>query len=176
MDAKTDGSPAPPSDHYDKAKTQPKKNSRRWAPLIVVGVAIIVILALALGLGLGLGLKKHHNHSSTTPVPSNGNSNGTSSEDSNASKEVQSWRRSTEDYSLDMGTWNLNAPPTTRSYNLTVSEMSLAPDGRVKFLKSLIIYSDYLRSQSNCFRNQWPVSRAAHQDEPWRQTVSESDE
>lgn len=33
------------------------------------------------------------------------------------------------DYSLDMN-WDLNAPPTTRVYNLTVSEIQAAPDGK----------------------------------------------
>lgn len=37
------------------------------------------------------------------------------------------------DYNLDMN-WNLNAPPTTRTYNLVVSEIQAAPDGRPLFI------------------------------------------
>lgn len=34
-----------------------------------------------------------------------------------------------EDYTLDIAGWDFNAPPTTRTYNFTISEMELAPDG-----------------------------------------------
>ena len=47
------------------------------------------------------------------------------------------------DYSLDMN-WDLNAAPTTRIYNLTVSEIQAAPDGKQLLLPLLIHISDYL--------------------------------
>ena len=99
---------------------------------------VFVILALSLGLGLGLGLGlRHHNHTSTTTTPptSSGRSStsaapiATSTILSSASEVLQSWRRDTSDYNLDMS-WDLNAAPTTRIFNLTVSEIQAAPDGR----------------------------------------------
>jgi hypothetical protein len=100
--------------------------------LLLLGSAVVfVVIALALGLGLGLGLKHHHNESpaattssSPTPTPSSSPINST------ASETLQSWRRDTAEYDLDMS-WDLNAPPTTRIFNLTLSEIQAAPDGRL---------------------------------------------
>ncbi|KAH8811565.1 multicopper like protein, partial [Xylogone sp. PMI_703] len=39
-----------------------------------------------------------------------------------------SLRRSVADYGLDMS-WDINAPPTTRVYNFTITEVQAAPDG-----------------------------------------------
>lgn len=108
------------------------KNSGRLGRslLLVGGVIVFVVVALALGLGLGLGLKHHHGSSAPstsstptpTPTPSSNPANST------ASEVVQSWRRDTAEYNLDMS-WDINAAPTTRVFNLTVSEIQAAPDG-----------------------------------------------
>ena len=34
-----------------------------------------------------------------------------------------------DDYTLDIASWDFNAPPTTREYNFTLSEIQLSPDG-----------------------------------------------
>jgi hypothetical protein len=91
---------------------------RRRGVTIVGIVAILITLALALGLGLGLGLKKKH-------------SSSTSSVDSISSLNVQPWRQSTLEYDLSFSDWDLNAPPQTRSYNFTVSEININPDGTI---------------------------------------------
>jgi hypothetical protein len=97
--------------------------------LLLVGAAIVfVALALGLGLGLGLGLKHHHHaaSSSTSGLPPSSNPANVSS--TTATGAVQSWRRDTAEYNLDMN-WDMNAAPTTRVFNLTVSEIQAAPDG-----------------------------------------------
>jgi hypothetical protein len=99
---------------------KPHKRSGALRTTIITIVVIVVVLALALGLGLGLGLKKKHKNASNGSSGSQG--------DSLSSMSVQSWRRATEEYLLDMN-WDINAPPTTRTYNLTVGEISIAPDG-----------------------------------------------
>ena len=114
-------SSSPERDVLKQPGPQKKRAERRTGLLIVVALAIIVGLALALGVGLGIGLKRHHNNASSTSSPSNG--------DSGSSQTVESWRQATENYMLDMTSWDLNAPPTTRSYNFTVSEITIAPDG-----------------------------------------------
>ena len=113
------------SGHSDEKlhETPPLKRRSSIGRPLIVAIAIVVILALALGLGLGLGLKKHKKSSSQ-------DSSGSSSENSHASLDVPSWRRSTEDYALDMTKWDINAPPTVRTYNFTVSEITIAPDGK----------------------------------------------
>ena len=107
-------------------------------PLLYIGAGalfIAVVLALGLGLGLGLGLK-HHNHSasstlsaSTSTAASSSPSSTPTNVPSTASQVVQPWRRDTLDYSLDM-TWDLNAVPTTRVFNLSVTQIDAAPDGK----------------------------------------------
>jgi hypothetical protein len=114
--AKMNSSTALP-DRVHPEKPRPKARALRTTLFIIVPIA--VVFALALGLGLGLGLKKHNNGS---------NDASSSDDDSLASMTVQSWRRATEDYLLDMN-WDINAAPTTRVYNLTVGEISIAPDG-----------------------------------------------
>lgn len=115
------------SGHSDKKlrETTPKKSSS-VGRLLLPAIAVLVILALALGLGLGIGLKKHKNATSNSSAGSSGSSY--------ASLDVPSWRRSTEEYALDMTTWDINAPPTVRSYNFTVSEITIAPDGMLLLL------------------------------------------
>jgi hypothetical protein len=94
---------------------------------VLLAAVVFVVLALALGLGLGLGLKKHKNSAASSS--SSSSSSSSPSGPSGASQTIQPWRRSTQDYALDMTSWDINAAPTTRVYNLTVSELTLAPDG-----------------------------------------------
>lgn len=112
---------------------------RRRTPLVVVGIAVsVIVIALALGLGLGLGLRKHHDTSSSTstssapsssaapvpagtPLPGNGGSSATSGL-------LEEWRLDPKSYILDTS-WDLNATPTTRHYDLVISEGLGWPDG-----------------------------------------------
>jgi hypothetical protein len=114
-----------PSSSQVPTKAPGNGNSRRHGVLLTI-VTVIIILALALGLGLGLGLgrKKHHRNGLAS------DSGPTIADDSQASTDVQPWRRNTEDYLLDFDSWDLNAGPQDRKYNFTVSEITLAPDGR----------------------------------------------
>jgi hypothetical protein len=118
----------------EKRATIPAASNRSRRPLLLVGGGVVfVVFALALGLGLGLGLK-HHNHGnsaathSSTPAASRTPTNVPST----ASEVLQPWRRDTAEYNLDMG-WDINAAPTTRVFNLTVSEIEAAPDGEIKY-------------------------------------------
>lgn len=97
--------------------------------LLISGIVIVVILALALGLGLGLGLKHHHSSLSSTEPSS---SPTPSSTPSGISESRPSWRRDPAEYNLDMS-WDINAAPTTRIFNITVSEIQAAPDGKSKY-------------------------------------------
>jgi hypothetical protein len=104
------------------------------SPLLFIGSAVIFfVVVLALGLGLGLGLKHKkaaaggtQSSNGTLPNPANGTS-GTSPDISFARP---SWRRDPLEYDLDM-TWDINAAPTTRVFNLTISEIQAAPDGNL---------------------------------------------
>lgn len=119
-------------------KPQPLMGShKRWRFLLVGGLFLLIVLALALGLGLGLGLKRQDNSAlaaapsttilaSPTPTPS----------PSGVPTPLQPWRLDTLEYNLDLS-WNINAPPTTRVFNLTVSEIEAAPDG--EFLKMMLV-------------------------------------
>jgi hypothetical protein len=99
-------------------KVKPAISPRRQ---FIIGGLVILFAATAIGLGVGLGVGLAGRNSKSTSLNSGSNSL--------ASLAVQSWRRSTEDYSLDIASWDLNAPPTTRSYNFTVGEITIAPDG-----------------------------------------------
>jgi hypothetical protein len=110
----------------EAAVNKPKK------PFLFIGVAVIfVVVALALGLGLGLGLK-HNKAAVGGTQSSNGTSpnstNGTSGTSPDISQNRPSWRRDPLEYDLDLS-WNINAAPATRVFNLTVSEIQAAPDG-----------------------------------------------
>jgi hypothetical protein len=127
--------------------SQPKANevvnttlhgTKRWRVGRTIGLIllfVVIVLALALGLGLGLGLKHHHSTASSSTAPSSTASGSSPPLPSStvlsdtALGTVQSWRRDTADYNLDMN-WDMNAAPTTRVYNLTVSEIQAAPDGK----------------------------------------------
>lgn len=107
--------------------------SRSRKPLLFIRTIIVfIILALALGLGLGLGLK-HKKASVGGGQSSNGTSsnptNGTSGTSPDISENRPSWRRDPLEYNLDLS-WDINAAPTTRVFNLTVSEILAAPDGK----------------------------------------------
>ncbi|EXJ58514.1 hypothetical protein A1O7_05940 [Cladophialophora yegresii CBS 114405] len=104
--------------------------SRGRRVYLAIVLVLVVVLALALGLGLGLGLK-HSSRSNSddspgSPLPS---SPQTPSEDSQASLSVPTWRSNVEDYTLDTASWDFHAPPTTREYKFTLSEVQLSPDG-----------------------------------------------
>jgi len=130
MDAKASASSSPPGLH--DAEKRPKSTMAR---VIVAVVVVVVVLALALGLGLGLGLKHSKSHSpSSTSSPGNGTNSTNPSADALASLAVPPWRQNTEDYTLDFTDWDLNAPPTTREYHWTFTEVELAPDGRTGIL------------------------------------------
>lgn len=112
-------------------RKQPVSGNGRL-PLLVGGIVVFVVVALALGLGLGLGLGlKHHSHAAATPTSSNLSPPTPSGGPTVASENVESWRRATLDYSLDM-TWDINAAPTTRVFNFTISEIQAAPDGVIR--------------------------------------------
>ena len=118
------------------AGTTTKRSKKLF--LFISTVIIFVILALALGLGLGLGLK-HKIGSVEGAQPSNSTStnptNGTSgSPDFSFTR--PSWRRDPLEYNLNMS-WDINAAPTTRIFNLTVSEIQAAPDGKLNISKWL---------------------------------------
>ena len=116
--------------HLLDGKNPSKAGKERRPPLLLCllgGAIVFIVLALGLGLGLGLGLKHHHNESpaataSSTPTPSTNATNNSTLES------LQSWRRDTAEYNLSMD-WDINAAPTTRVFNLTVSEIQAAPDG-----------------------------------------------
>jgi hypothetical protein len=102
-----------------------KASSGASRPLVWTVIAtIIIVLVLALGLGLGLGLKHRKSGSASTQT-----SNGTASNSSGLTQNYPSWRRDPSEYNLDMG-WDVNGAPTTRVFNLTVSEIQAAPDGK----------------------------------------------
>jgi hypothetical protein len=119
----------------EEEKRAPTKTSGgRGRPLLIVGGAIVfIVVALALGLGLGLGLKHHHNGSPAATASSTSAAPSSTPTDSLASEALQPWRRDTAEYNLDMS-WDINAAPTTRVFNLTVSEIQAAPDGEPFFL------------------------------------------
>ena len=122
----------------EEKNTSAAKSSNRRPLLLFGGVITFVIIALALGLGLGLGLK-HHTHGEaattnpTSPAPSPG-----PTAPSDASENLQSWRRSTLEYDLNMN-WDVNASPTVRLFNFTISEIQAAPDGKILSLEYLFL-------------------------------------
>ncbi|KAE9380392.1 multicopper oxidase [Stipitochalara longipes BDJ] len=113
--------------------TTTQKSRKRF---LVIGTAIVfVVLALALGLGLGLGLKHKkasvsggQSSNGTSPSPTNGTSGSP-----DISENRPSWRRDPLEYNLDRS-WDINAVPTTRVFNLTLSEIRASPDGVLRTL------------------------------------------
>jgi hypothetical protein len=103
---------------------------KRWRFLLVGVVFLLIVLALALGLGLGLGLR-HNNNNALASAPSTtvpASPVGTATPTGSPPSPLQPWRLDTLDYNLDLN-WNVSAPPTTRIFNLTLSEIEAAPDG-----------------------------------------------
>lgn len=133
--------------------------------LLLGGAIVFIVVALALGLGLGLGLKRHH---SASPAAAASSSPTTSSSPTNstASENLQSWRRDTAEYNLDMG-WDINAAPTTRIFNLTVSEIQAAPDGEFP-LDHTTVRTDISRCCPYNARLQFAVPWPTHQSQPRR--------
>jgi len=119
---------------------------KRWHFFLVGVVFFSIVFALALGLGLGLGLK-HHNNSALAAAPSatlpasspvgTPTTSGTPTPGGTPSSPLQPWRLDTLDYNLDLS-WNVSAPPTTRIFNLTLSEIEAAPDG--EFLHTTMVH------------------------------------
>ncbi|PMD54496.1 multicopper oxidase [Hyaloscypha bicolor E] len=64
---------------------------------------------------------------STSGISPN-STNGTSGTSPDISENRPSWRRDPLEYNLDRS-WDINAAPTTRVFNLTSSEIQAAPDG-----------------------------------------------
>lgn len=115
------------------------KGSNCRSLLLFGGVITFVIIALALGLGLGLGLKHHiHGEAAATNPTSRPAPSPSPTAPSDASENVQSWRRSTLEYDLDMN-WDANASPTIRLFNFTISEIQAAPDGKILYLEYLFL-------------------------------------
>jgi len=114
----------------DNIKSQPRR--LRFHVVIISIVIVVIVLALALGLGLGLGLRSSHSRHASSNGSSQTGANATNETTgtlSTTSQNVPSWRRSTEDYALDLKSWDFDAAPTTRSYNWTLTELDIAPDG-----------------------------------------------
>lgn len=110
-----------------------KPSSKSRYGLLIGGVVVVVILALALGLGLGLGLHHHHSAASSASTSSPASSAPSSkpfgpSTPANATLDFTDFRKNAANFNLSMD-WDLNAPPTTRVYNFTISEVQAAPDG-----------------------------------------------
>lgn len=105
------------------------QRSKKFGLLIGGVVVLFLIIALGLGLGIGLGLGlKHHHGSSSSAVPSASASPSSTASGTPIPSTFPSWRRDPSDYNLDMS-WDINATPTTRVFNITVSEIQAAPDG-----------------------------------------------
>jgi hypothetical protein len=98
----------------------------RWWFLLAGGLFLLIVLALALGLGLGL----RHNNSGALAAATASPSTpaGFPTPTGTPAAPLQPWRLDTLEYNLDLS-WNVSAPPTTRIFNLTISEIKAAPDG-----------------------------------------------
>ncbi len=105
-----------------------KPSAKRTSVFFIAGSAVLVFLGLTLGLGLGLGLRKGTSGAATqgsssptpsTPLPGTAGS-GTA--------RLEAWRQDPSEYVLDTK-WDINAPPTTRHYDLVISEGQGWPDG-----------------------------------------------
>ncbi len=131
----TDSEPSPTGDGAISPPDPKQPPSKRLPLLLIAGGAVaFVVIALALGLGLGLGLG-HHSSSSPVSSPSSTSSGPAavtalplpgSGADHNA--KLEEWRLDPKNYILDMS-WDLNAAPTTRHYDLVISEGKGWPDG-----------------------------------------------
>ncbi len=110
--------------------------TRRVPTWIIATSAVVVFLGLTLGLGLGLGLTRGRAGNvppgpsaaaSGTPLP------GTAG---TGSARLEDWRLDPGQYGLDMK-WDISAPPTTRRYDLVISEGQGWPDGKSQICVAL---------------------------------------
>jgi len=100
--------------------------------VITAGILFFIVLTLSLGFGLGLGLKHHHSAQNSTLSATSTQSVPTAAATSvGLLRDIPSWRRDPSEYSLDMD-WDINAKPITRVFNLTISSIAAAPDGKVE--------------------------------------------
>ncbi len=104
-----------------------KPNGKRLYLTLLSSAILFIVLALGLGLGLGLGLKQ--NGEKSTPLKPSATPLSSPAGGYNAPVGDESWRRNTSEYTLNVTGWDLNAPPTTRSWNFTLSEIEAYPDG-----------------------------------------------
>ena len=114
---------------------EPIEKPRRKQLFLIILLSAILFLVITLGLGLGLGLGLKRNGSKLTP-PKPSAAPVSSPLQYNISPGNESWRRNTSEYLLDMTTWDINAPPTTRVYNFTISEIEAFPDGECDYFGS----------------------------------------
>jgi hypothetical protein len=161
-----------------KAKPMMNNSHRRWCFVGAAGaLGILIVLALSLGLGLGLGLKARNGQGALVATPSGSMiATPTSTEaPSNTPAAPQPWRRDTLDYNLDLS-WNISASPTTRIYNLTVSEIQAAPDGELPLSSTIYRESiDHHRCASNSTSHQWAISRSSHTGQSRRPHLGQCD-
>jgi hypothetical protein len=105
---------------------------KRPSRLFIVGsIALFVLIVAVLGLGLGLGVVRHLRAVAQppmrpTPPPLGSPLPGAGS----GATVMEDWRRDPSDYVLDMN-WDVGAPPTTRHYNLIITEGVGWPDGEL---------------------------------------------
>jgi hypothetical protein len=125
-DQKASLTPLPPLSGVSGEKDV-RRRTRSWPLVGSIIVVVVIVLGLALGLGLGLGLKKK---AATQPSGVAANSSSPSAPNSYASQYISPLRSETKNYNLSMTDWDIAAPPAIRSYNLTLSEIDAAPDGR----------------------------------------------
>lgn len=117
-------------DERKEAESGPKHSGRNFL-MIVLGIIVFFVLALGLGLGLGLRLKHHSSNSAQNSTSSTTTTQPTATATGapvGISRVVPPWRRDPAEYNMDMS-WDINAKPATRIFNLTVSKIIAAPDG-----------------------------------------------
>ena len=120
---------SPPPTNAAAGKTQ-----RPSTLLIVGGVVAVCVVALALGLGLGLGLRNRDSSaagpspSATSTAPPVASGSPLPGSGGTGSSALEDWRLDTKEYVLDVK-WDLNAAPTTRKYDLVITEGQGWPDG-----------------------------------------------
>jgi hypothetical protein len=116
-------------DEFTLRVTELKANQKRLYLIFLASGILFVIFALALGLGFGLSLGLKQNGGKSTPTRPSA-SPASAPAVSNAPLGNQVWRKNTSEYTLNMTGWDLNAPPTTRSWNFILSEIEAYPDGK----------------------------------------------
>jgi hypothetical protein len=92
-------------------KPQKKKNVLLRRPLVSIAILLVAVLALVLGLVFGLRAR-HHNSSGL---------------DSSGSDFAEAWNQPSE--FLLSKNFSITRTPTTRYYEWTISQQTIAPDG-----------------------------------------------